>query len=383
MKKVVCSFLALMMLCSLMVVNVSASNTYEGEGFRIVTDYELTLYDTDEYLGSIAYEYSYDPGDGEDDTGIAIGVFDCENDEAAEYADYVLENSNGTTFKGYPAVITDNYRSDYDIYKYSITTLRDDVVCIIDMSAMGASNYQIMLEIVDSIEFTDDFANADDGDYYYEEDYDDYEIEASSYWENNYFYIDSNEELYEEVQCEDETLYDYIYYPSVYADNYSNYFEIEIRFPEDINEAVQEWNDMLSDDQKICDSYDYEEVNLYGFTCYQHTFERDNYYTSAIVFSDGDALYLVTAHSESAEILEDICNIVENDLHFKNSPDEAEKTEDKGDKADKADKTSKDKKDEEKSSDDNTTIIIVAIVVTGVVIIAVVAIVVLGKKKKA
>lgn len=39
MKKITCVLLSLAMLCSFMVVNVSAANVYEGEGFTIDTDY--------------------------------------------------------------------------------------------------------------------------------------------------------------------------------------------------------------------------------------------------------------------------------------------------------------------------------------------------------
>ncbi len=64
MKKIICTFLALAMICSLMVVNVSAANTYEGEMFEIVTDYEfefdggLDVFEGDEeYEGYEHYLY--------------------------------------------------------------------------------------------------------------------------------------------------------------------------------------------------------------------------------------------------------------------------------------------------------------------------------------
>jgi hypothetical protein len=56
MKKLVCTLLALAMLCSFTVVNVSAANTYEGKGFELVMDYDANFErDSYDYGGNGAF----------------------------------------------------------------------------------------------------------------------------------------------------------------------------------------------------------------------------------------------------------------------------------------------------------------------------------------
>ena len=125
MKKLVCTLLALAMLCSLVVVNVSAANVYEGEMFKIKSDYEIDFsgglesYEDDEY-------YSYFCFIEELNSEIEIMVDDM---------DYMLEQVQSD----FPEV--DTCKEFYEIYRgYKADekeVLIDGVPAFVDSSEDG------------------------------------------------------------------------------------------------------------------------------------------------------------------------------------------------------------------------------------------------------
>ena len=101
MKKLVCTLLALAMLCSFTVVNVSAANTYEGEMFKIESDYEIDFYGgLESHEGDEYYLY-----------GCYIEELDSEIEIDISDMDYML----GEIQYDFPEV--DTCKEYYEIYK--------------------------------------------------------------------------------------------------------------------------------------------------------------------------------------------------------------------------------------------------------------------------
>ena len=227
--------------------------------------------------------------------------------------------------------------------------------------------------------------------------------EPSTYWETDYFIIDTDVELF----CsESEDDYGVEYSFRLSYDSYGNRIDpdvggiyIGVFFNENYDELSKEMSDdydsLVEDNDNIISS-EYTEDKFCGFDSIMYTYEDDDGIYAGrelcVLFSDGENVYYIEIEScserdfyyDNIEYVDTLCDIVKNDIHFKNSPADDEKAEDTSNKTDKKD-TNKDddnKKDDETENKDTTTIIIVAIVAGAVVILGVTAMVVFGKKKK-
>ena len=156
MKKLFCILMAITMLCSLMVVNASAANTYEGEGFKIVTDYEFEC-DSDTEEGGFYYIYHYNEYTIEVYVCDIYLVLDHDDDGLAnlkELYDTYLEDTEGTDLyiDGIPAdclsdpgcyhisLLSDNY-----YYYIELRVAEDDLEADppLEMKRFISENFQI------------------------------------------------------------------------------------------------------------------------------------------------------------------------------------------------------------------------------------------------
>lgn len=232
----------------------------------------------------------------------------------------------------------------------------------------------------------------DDMEGFYEEPSDDM---VSKYWETDTFYIDTDIELVME-DCseyyEEENAENYCFWPAEvegeYMEDDAGSIDIVVYHPDDVDELYQEYEEMLNEtceDSEFRDNdiQEIENVKIGGYDAVQYTFVKYEGEFSGcvkmIVVSDGENVYVITIDCppKFEDLFNDLCDMVEKDLHFNNSPvdDEAEKS---GDKTE----ISADETDEEDNEKDDSTVIIIVAVVAGVVILGVTAIIVLGKKKK-
>lgn len=149
MKKIVSAFLALMMLCSLMVVNVSASNTYEGEGFRIVTDY--SGYIEGGYESDDTYAYDFHCNDLGDEARIQIFVLASDSAEEAEqgFNEEFYGYGEEITLGGRPAVAD----ADEEDFFCNIYTYSDKYIFDIEVEGSDSYSYEVLCEIIEGIEF--------------------------------------------------------------------------------------------------------------------------------------------------------------------------------------------------------------------------------------
>ncbi len=400
MKKLVCTLLALAMLCSFMVVNASAKYIYEGTGFKIVTDYSGYIEGGMESDDTYAYDFICDfDGFGE---GSRVQIFVLVADSAEEAEEAFYEEFYGygeeTVLDGRIA-FSDVVAEDYfcNIYTYA-----DKYIFDIEIEGTDDQSYDLLKYIIETGFIFDDSEYENDEDDYYEEEIIDGFYEeptddmVSTYWETDTFYIDTDMELvmnYESGEDFGEFVEVYYFFPAEvngeYVEDDAGFIYITVYHSDDIDEKIYDLEMMLDEwyeynENGDWDVYELEDVKFSGYDAVQFNrilrngefceFYRD------IAVSDGENVYLITIEcynpeDYTEELFNDLCNIVENDLHFNNAPED-----DKADKDNKDDKDAKDKKDEEEK--DNSTVIIAVAVVAGVVILGVTAIIVLGKKKK-
>lgn len=382
MKKIIGLLLALMMICSLMVVNVSAEFVYE-EGFEFETNYDVTIECEISERGFSQYTVTSSELIGD----IIICTekwFDVPEDLYYENYDYYT--SGETVLNGNTAAYVENISDGY--YEREMQLYSEYYYYTLHIRAYDEESYNAWLEIIEGFTF-----NYEDEMYY--EYYESYFPTTSTYWETDYFYIDTDMELvmvdYSEYY-ENENAENYMFWPAkvngVYVEDDAGCISVMIYHPDDAEELYQELagftKEMYEEDSRDPDISEFKEIKISGYEAVQYTFikyegEFNDIY-GGVAVSDGENVYLIEidADPEHEALFNDLCDIVENDLHFNNAPVEDEKSEDKSDKTDKENK--EDKGDEEK---DNSTVIIIVAVIAGVVILGVTAIIVLGKKKKA
>ena len=376
MKKSCCILMAIAMLCSLMVANASAANTYEGEGFKIVTDYSGYIeggMDSDNI-----YAYDFYCYDFSDEARIQIFVLKGNSAEEAEQAFYGEYYSCGEDIilNGTPAIIneeSDDYFCNY--YTYS-----GNYIFEIEVEAIDDQSYDILKYIVEADLFFDDYSYESDDNYYednyyeddyYEDDYyeENYDSESSTYWENDSFTIDTNVKLTLSSEAEEGENYSEYYYDLI-ADNneWLGGIEVVVQRGDDVSELYDEFLGYMNEG-----CVNVQEVQIGGLTGTQGDENIEDYLGRFTIILDNDTFYYIAIEgtTENRHSFDTLCDVVNSDFRFKNT------TKDN----DKADKDSDEISDDD-SAKNNSIIIIVAIVVAGVVVIAVVAIVVLGKKKK-
>lgn len=162
MKKLVCTLLALVTLCSLLVVNASATNTYEGEMFEIVTDYEFDFSGgLEEMEGDEYYFYFCDFEDIESEIEIQINDVDQvlasdEVDSCKEYYELYKEyNSDEEEIivDGIPAFVD---LMDDDDTCYFVRFWSDNYYYDIDIEASDEESRDDLLDIlIDGFRITD------------------------------------------------------------------------------------------------------------------------------------------------------------------------------------------------------------------------------------
>lgn len=167
MKKLVCTLLALAMLCSLMVVNVSAANSYEGEGFELVLDYDCEFEGGEEDEGV----YSYICYLGDDNWEIELQVIDIDymfeelqyEDEELDtceelydfYIEYKDEDEEEITIDGIPAFC--EFSDDCCF----IEMWSDNYYYLVDLECDGDMSAEELLDV-----FSDGFRITDSASWY-------------------------------------------------------------------------------------------------------------------------------------------------------------------------------------------------------------------------
>ena len=378
MKKLLCTLMALAMLCSLLVVNVSAGDYYE-EGFKIHTDYDITVEREFSERGFSQYTVTSNQLIGQ----IIICTEKWLDDpEEQYYENYDYYTSGETTVNGNTAAYVENISEGY--YERELQMYSEYYYYTITIRAYDEEGYNAWLEIIDGFTF-----NYEDATYY--EYYENYFPTTSTYWETDTFYIDTDMEL---VMVEEEWDGDieYYFYPAEvngeYIEDDAGSIVVTKCQTDDVDDDYEALVDILNgwyetNKDGDWDVYEINDTKLNGFEAVQFdAILREGVefagFSRYIAVSDGENVYLIAIECdpEYEELFDDLCDVVAEDLHFNNAPADDDKADDKNDKADKAD----DKKDDDEK--DNSTVIIVIAVVAGVVILGVVAIVVLGKKKK-
>ena len=190
--------MAITMLCSLMVVNASATTTYEGEGFKIVTDCSGYIEGGMESDGTYAYNFYCDSFS--EDARIQIFVLVADSAEEAEQLFYGEFYNYGeeTVIDNRTAIITKSSSGYFcNYYAYAGNYIFD-----IELEAIDDNSYEVLKSIIETDLIFDvvEYESNDDDYYeddYYEDDYyeDDYGSEASTHWENDSFTIDTDVEL--------------------------------------------------------------------------------------------------------------------------------------------------------------------------------------------
>ena len=374
------------MLCSFMVVNVSAEHVYE-EGFEIQTNYDVTIECEVSECGFSQYTLTSSQLIGD--------VIICtekwfEDPEELYYENYDYYTSGEIVVNGNTAAYVENISEGY--YECEMQLYSEYYYYTIYIRAYDEDSYNAWLEIIDGFTF-----NYEDEVYY--EYYESYFPTTSTYWETDTFYIDTDMELVMVDDSEyyvDEDAECYSFYPVEYDEGWGYQdigcsIDIFVYHPDDVDEGYNELVDMLNEwyeyNEYGDDDWDVYEINdtkLNGFDAVQFdAILRGDVefamFSRSIAVSDGENAYLIEidCDPEYEDVFNDLCDIVAEDLHFNNAPADDDKAEEK---ADKDDKDTEDKKDAEEK--DNSTVIIIVAVVAGVVILGVTAIIVLGKKKK-
>lgn len=399
MKKLLCTLLAIAMLCSFMVVNVSAEYYYEGIGFGIDFDIAGQWWESDS-------TYKYETAGAYVDVSVI-----CYNNQDLVYEQYIYDYESASvasdiTIDGREAYIEgDMFDDGTGDYYCFIGTHTEHFLYWINIYGTNWDIFSSLVYNVESMSLNeDDYYLYYAEDEYYEDDYTEGFYEeptddmVSTYWETDTFYIDTDMEL---VMVDDSEYYveegaeNYCFWPAEvdgeYVEDDAGSIDIMVYHPDDADELYQEYEEMLyetCEDSEFRDNdrQDIENVKIGGYDAVQYTFIKyEGEFSELLRFvavSDGENVYLIEINCppEFEGIFDDLCDIVENDLHFNNAPADDDKAEDKADNTNKDDKDTEDKKDAEEK--DNSTVIIIVAVVAGVVVLGVVAIVVLGKKKK-
>lgn len=371
MKKLLCILMAITMLCSLMVVNASATTTYEGEGFKIVTDYSGYIEGDMESDGT--YAYNFYCSDFSEDARIQIFVLVTDSAEEAEELFYGEFYNYGeeTVIDNRTAVVTED-SEDYfcNYYAYAGNYIFD-----IEVEGIDDQSYDILKYIVETDLIFDDYSYESDDNYYeddyYEDDYyeENYDSESSTYWENDSFIIETNVELTLHPDSEEDENYSEYYYQLLDdTGDWLGEIEVVVQRGDDVADL---YNELLEEMNEYC--VNIQEVEIGGLTGTQGDENYEESLGRYIIILDGDTFYYIAVEgkTENRESFDTLCDVVNNDFRFKNAS---------------KDNNKEDKDSDEKSdvglTKNNSIVIIVAIVIAGVVVIAVVAIVVLGKKKK-
>ena len=331
MKKFVGICLAFVILCSFMVLNVSADETggvyWATDDFIIDSDIGLSLY-RDMYKYRISKEYN------EDDASLHIHVYtqDAEN----KYND-MLESANGdvhVTEVTFADGVKGLKYTGEDYSKYAI--LNEN--CFYNISIYGyEDDYDTICEVFEN------------GFRFKNVTYEDVPS-GSNHYETPYFTIDTDVYLYSDVfygvwqKNEDgDTL------GSMFINVYYDY------------EAEREYAYL----EERMGSNELTSMTISGFEAYCHKYDDGEYHHSEYYIYTGNRFYRIDVSGSSKNSVYDLSYIIENDFTLTETPPEAEDIpeviEDKAEK---------------------NNIIIVAIVCGTVLILGVTAIIVFGRKRK-